>query len=210
MFVQGATNIMINNEGNLPISFLKTKTILINEQENIDIISGCKKADRKAQERLYNNFYRAMMTVCLRYAKNDEDAVEILNNGFFKVFKSIQWYDSSKASLYTWIRTIVVNSCLDFIKQKQRLEKVNELDPGVEVHIPPDVISKIETAELLELVRDLTPATRAVFNLYVIEGYRHKEIAQLLSISEGTSKWHLNEARKNLQQLINKSKAKIS
>ena len=80
----------------------------------------------------------------------------------------------------------------------------------MEVHIPPDVISKIETAELLELVRELTPATRAVFNLYVIEGYRHKEIAQLLSISEGTSKWHLNEARKNLQQLINKPKVKIS
>ena len=185
---------------------------MINQQENIEIISGCKNGDRKAQERLYKNFYRAMMTVCLRYTKNDEDAVEVLNNGFFKVFKNIQRYDSSKASPYTWIRTIVVNSCLDFIKQKQRLEKVNELDPGVEVHIPPDVISKIETAELLELVRDLTPATRAVFNLYVIEGYRHKEIAQLLSISEGTSKWHLNEARKNLQQLIliNKPKVKIS
>ena len=209
MFVQSDTK-MINNEGDLKVSFLKTKTLLIKEQENIEIISGCKSGDRKAQEKLYKNFYRAMMTVCLRYAKNDEDAVEILNNGFFKVFKNIQWYDSSKASLYTWIRTIVVNSCLDFIKQKQRLEKVNELNPGVEVHIPPDIISKIETAELLELVRELAPATRAVFNLYVIEGYRHKEIAKLLSISEGTSKWHLNEARKNLQQLINKSKVKIS
>ena len=201
---------MINKERDRKVSFLKTKTILINEQENIEIISGCKKADHKAQERLYKNFYRAMMSVCLRYTKNDEDAVEILNNGFFKVFKNIQGYDSSKASLYTWIRAIVVNSCLDFIKQKKRLEKVNELNPGVEVHIPPDVISKIETAELLELVRELTPATQAVFNLYVIEGYRHKEIAKLLSISEGTSKWHLNEARKNLQQLINNPKVKIS
>jgi len=183
---------------------------LSNEQENIDIINGCKKGDRKAQEKLYKNYYRAMMTVCLRYTKLDEDAVEVLNNGFLKVFKNIQRYDSLQASLYTWIRTIVINSCLDFVKQKQKLEKVNELNEDVEVHIAPEVISKMKTAELLEQVRKLTPATQAVFNLYVIEGFNHKEIAQLLNISIGTSKWHLSEARKNLQQLINEPKVKIS
>ena len=181
-----------------------------NEQENIDIISGCKKGDRKAQERLYKNYYRAMITVCLRYTKNDEDAVEVLNNGFLKVFRNIHRYESSQASLYTWIRTIVVNSCLDFIKQRQKLEKVNELNAETEVHIAPDVITKMKAAELLEQVRRLAPATQAVFNLYAIEGYSHKEIGQLLSISEGTSKWHLSEARKNLQQLINQPKVKIS
>lgn len=181
-----------------------------NEQENIDIINGCKKGDRKAQEKLYKNYYRAMITVCLRYTKNDEDAVEVLNNGFLKVFRNIQRYESSQASLYTWIRTIVVNSCLDFIKQKQKLEKVNELNEDTEVHIAPEIINKMKTAELLDQVRRLAPATQAVFNLYVIEGYSHKEIAQLLNISEGTSKWHLSEARKNLQQLINQPKVKIS
>jgi len=150
-----------------------------------------------------------MMGICLRYTKNDEDAVEVLNNGFLKVFKNIQRYDSSQASLYTWIRTIVINSCLDFIKQKQKLEKINELNGDAEVHIAPEVISKIKTAELLQQVRRLAPATQAVFNLYVIEGYNHKEIAQLLTISEGTSKWHLSEARKNLQQLINEPKVKF-
>lgn len=151
-----------------------------------------------------------MMSICLRYTKNDEDAVELLNNGFLKVFKNIQRYDSSQARLYTWIRTIVMNSCLDFVKQKQKLEKISELSEDVEIHIAPEVIGKIKTAELLEHVRRLTPATQAVFNLYVIEGYNHKEIAQLLNISEGTSKWHLSEARKILQQLINEPKAKIS
>jgi RNA polymerase sigma factor (sigma-70 family) len=183
---------------------------LNNEQENIDIISGCKKGDRKAQEKLYKSYYRAMMTVCLRYTKNDEDAVEVLNTGFLKVFGNIQRYDSMQASLYTWIRTIVINSCLDFIKQKQKLEKVSELSEDVEVHIDPEVVSKIKTAELLEQVRKLAPATQAAFNLYVIEGYNHKEIGQLLNISEGTSKWHLSEARKILQQLINEPKARIS
>lgn len=151
-----------------------------------------------------------MMTICLRYTKNDEDAVEVLNNGFLKVFRNIQRYDSTQASLYTWIRTIVVNSCLDFIKQKQKLEKVSELGAGTEVHIDPEVISKMKTLELLQQVRRLPPATQAVFNLYVIEGYNHKEIGRLLNITEGTSKWHLSEARKNLQQMIKEPKAKIS
>jgi RNA polymerase sigma factor (sigma-70 family) len=183
---------------------------LSNEQENIDIIRGCKKGDRKAQEKLYRNYYRAMITICLRYTKNEEDAVEVLNNGFLKVFRNIQVYESLQASLYTWIRTIVINSCLDFIKQKQKEERVNELSEDTEVHIAPEVISKISATELLDQVRKLAPATQAVFNLYVIEGYSHKEIAQLLNIREGTSKWHLSEARKNLQLLINQPKVKIS
>ena len=181
-----------------------------NEQENIDIISGCRKGDRKAQERLYKNYYRAMMGICLRYTKNDEDAVEVLNSAFLKVFKNIERYDSAQASLYTWIRTIVINGCLDFIKQKQKLEISDELNEGVEVQIHPEVFSKIKTAELLEQVRKLAPATQAVFNLYVMEGYNHKEIGVLLGISEGTSKWHLSEARKTLQQLIKEANIKIS
>jgi RNA polymerase sigma-70 factor (ECF subfamily) len=183
---------------------------LSNEQENIDIINGCKKGDRKAQERLYKNYYRAMVTVCLRYIENDRDAVEVLNNGFYKVFKNIKRYDPKQASLYTWIRTIIINSCLDFIKQKHKLEKISELNEDVEVHIPPEAISKIKTTELLQQVRRLPPATQAVFNLYVIEGYNHKEIGQLLNISEGTSKWHLSEARKTLQQFIKEPQVKIS
>lgn len=151
-----------------------------------------------------------MMGICLRYTKNDEDAVEVMNNGFLKVFKNIQRYESLQASLYTWIRTIIINSCLDFIKQKQKLETPDELSEEVEVHILPEVFSKMKTAELLQQVRRLAPATQAVFNLYVIEGYNHKEIGALLRISEGTSKWHLSEARKTLQQLIKEANIKIS
>jgi len=151
-----------------------------------------------------------MMTVCLRYTRNNEDAVEVLNNGFLRVLKNIRRYDSSQASLYTWIRTIVINSCLDFVKQKQKLEKMYELKEDVEVHIAPEVINKMKGAELLEQIRKLAPATQAVFNLYAIEGYNHKEIGQLLNISTGTSKWHLSEARRILQQLINEPRAKIS
>jgi RNA polymerase sigma factor (sigma-70 family) len=175
---------------------------LANEEEHINIIRGCKQNDRKAQEALYKAYYKAMVTICLRYTKNEEDAVEVLNNGFLKVFKNIQRYDPDQASLYTWIRTIVVNSCLDFIRKKNRIEQRYEFNEGIEVHVPAEAISRMKIGELLGLVRSLPPATAAVFNLYVIEGYNHKEIGSLLGISDGTSKWHLSEARKQLQLKI--------
>ena len=177
---------------------------MINENEDIDsIIVGCQNKDRKAQEQLYRKFYRAMMTLCLRYTKNETDALEVLNTGFYKVLKNINKYDSRQASVYTWIRTIIVNSCLDFIKTNGSKIEAGELDDVVNVHLPPYIISRMSANEILQLVRRLSPATQAVFNLYVIEGYNHKEIATLMKISEGTSKWHLSEARKKLQNMIN-------
>jgi RNA polymerase sigma factor (sigma-70 family) len=143
-----------------------------------------------------------MMALCMRYTKNENDAVEVLNTGFLKVFKSIQRYDPKQANLYTWIRTIVVNSCIDFIKQRARTMQHTELDEATEVRIDAEAINKIDVSRLLYLVRQLPPATQAVFNLYVMEGYNHKDIGKLLAISEGTSKWHLSEARKSLQQMI--------
>lgn len=170
--------------------------------EEQQIINVCKKHDRKAQEQLYKSYYKAMMTLCVRYMKNDADAVEVLNTGFLKVFKNIDRYECKQASLYTWIRTIVINSCLDFIKAKQKMEQPKELAFACEVHVPAEVIGKMKATELLQLVRTLPPATQTVFNLYIMEGYNHREIGQLLNISEGTSKWHLSEARKQLQKMI--------
>jgi RNA polymerase sigma factor (sigma-70 family) len=178
---------------------------LLNEQENINqIISGCKNKDRRAQELLYRNFYRAMMTICVRYTQNEADAIEVLNTGFYKVYENIHTYDARKATLYTWIRTIVINSCLNFVKARNAKSVWKELDQAASVHLPPDVFAKMSSAEILRLVRQLPPATQAVFNLYVMEGFSHKEIAQMLGISDGTSKWHLSEARRTLQNLITK------
>lgn len=171
------------------------------EAEQRKLIDGCRKGSRGAQEALYKAYYSAMVRICLYYTKSSADAVDVLNNGFLKVFQNIRRYEPGQGSLYTWIRTLVVHSCLDFIRKKTREEKYCELN-GVEVTVPADVVSKMKTADLLDLVRSLPPATAAVFNLYAIEGYSHKEIADVLQISTGTSKWHLNEARKQLQQKI--------
>ena len=139
------------------------------------------------------------MSLCLRYTKNEEDALEVLNTGFLKIFRNIERYDATKAGLFTWMRTIIVNSCIDFMKSKQKHQQIGKLDKADEVEIPPEAVSKMNSVELLGLIRALPPATQAVFNLYVTEGYNHKEIGKLMNISEGTSKWHLSEARKILQ-----------
>ncbi len=183
---------------------------MISGDEDINnIISGCITNDRQAQEKLYKAYYRAMINLCLRYTKNNSDAVEVLNNGFLKVFKNIQRFDAAKATVYTWIRKIVINSCLDFIQAKQSLKRHHEIIEEQQIHIPAEIIQKMDATELLQLVRQLPPATRAVFNLFIVEGYSHKEIAALLTISEGTSKWHLSDARKQLQQMIQKQDVNI-
>lgn len=142
-----------------------------------------------------------MASLCLRYTRNEEDAIEVLHDGFLKVYRNIQHYDSGKASLYTWIRKIMINSAIDFIRKRDKFSQV-ELEKAEEPGIDPDAVSRMSAQELLRLVQHLSPATQAVFNLYVVEGYNHREIAELLGISEGTSKWHLSEARRKLQSLL--------
>lgn len=169
---------------------------------DIELISGCLVNDRQAQERLYKQFYGPMTSICMRYTRNEEDAIEVLHNGFLKVFKNIHTYDSGKASLYTWIRTIVVHSAIDFLRQKERNFSSVDIERVAEPEIDSEVIQKMKAEEILKLVRKLPQATQAVFNLYVVDGYTHKEIGKLLGISEGTSKWHLSESRRQLQKLL--------
>ncbi len=167
-----------------------------------EVIEGCKNDDRNAQERLYRSYYRAMMNLCLRYTKNESDAMEALNSGFYKVFKNIGRYEPQKAALYTWISVIIIHSCIDLIKRNEKVRNGYNITKAPEIVINPDVISKMGEADLLRIIRELPPVMQTVFNLFIIEGYSHKEIGGLLGISEGTSKWHLSEARKKLQTLI--------
>jgi len=185
---------------------------LNNEAKHIDlIIEGCKSGERRAQEQLYMYFYDAMMNLCLRYTKSEADAGDVLNAGFLRIFKSIHQFDAAKASMYTWVRTIVTNCCLYHLKAKQKKIDTYELNDAADsLYVQPAVDLKISDQEILDLVRGLPPATQAVFNLYVIDGYDHKEIATLLEISEGTSKWHLSDARKKLKHQLLEKQANTS
>lgn len=173
--------------------------------EDIDtIIEGCKNNNLLAQEKLYRSFYRVMMNLCLRYTKNEFDALEVLNTGFYKVYKNIEKYNAVKGSLNAWISTIIINSCLDFIKSQKNVFKAEGLQQVAIVQEQPVVFTNISTTEILHMLQKLPPATQAVFNLYIIEGYNHAEIGKMLGISDGTSKWHLSDARKRMQKMIKK------
>ena len=142
------------------------------------------------------------MSICLRYTKNQQDAMDVLQNGFLKVFKSINTYKPELASLYTWIRAIMVNAAIDFIRKRDKLHSYIELDAAELPIMAVDILEKFEAQELLALIQRLPPATQLVFNLYVVDGFNHREISSMCDISEGTSKWHLSEARKLLKQFI--------
>ena len=113
------------------------------------------------------------MNLCLRYTKNETEALEVLNTGFYKVYKNIHRYNAAKATLYTWIRTIIINSCLDFIKAKQVNPKQESWTRRPMYMCRLLLFQRCLPSEILQLVRQLPPATQAVFNLYVMEGYNH-------------------------------------
>ena len=143
------------------------------------------------------------MSLCLRYLRDRNDAVEVLNDAFLKVFRQLSRYDPARAVLYTWMRTIVINTALDTLR-KQKAIRDREMLPDKEEEpgIDNEALSKLSGDELLEMIRRLPITTRLVFNLYVVDGYAHREIAAMLSMSEGTSRWHLNDARRQLKTII--------
>jgi RNA polymerase sigma-70 factor (ECF subfamily) len=167
------------------------------------LIRGCLKNNRKAQEEMYKRFYPAMMGICIRYTRNEHDAVEVLNDGFLKAFLHIDQYDVTKATFYTWLRRIMLNTAIDLGRRQEGYHQKGILSGEQEEGIENEAIQKLRGEDLLKMIRQLPAATRLVFNLYTIEGFNHREIASMLEISEGTSRWHLSEARQKLKLIIN-------
>lgn len=166
-----------------------------------ELINGCVKEDRLAQKRLYEKFFGKMMGVCMRYASHREQATEMLNIAFLKVFQNIKAFAETGGNLEAWIYRIVVNTCIDFLRKEMRHQH-QELEKTVYVEDTSDIISDMSAEKILELVNRLSPAYRTVFNMYVMEGYTHVEIGRKLGISEGTSKSNLAKARARLQEMI--------
>jgi RNA polymerase sigma-70 factor (ECF subfamily) len=167
------------------------------------LIKGCIAGDRASQAKLYNLYARKMMGVCLWYARNREEAEEILQDGFMRVFTYINKF-SGGGSFEGWIRTTMVSAALSKYRNKSyHLRPVVQFDSqSHEVAEEPLFASQYDEKELVKLVQTLTPAYRMVFNLYVFEGMKHREIAEALKISEGTSKSNLADARRILQEAL--------
>ena len=154
---------------------------------------------------MYRQLYGFAMTIALRYAIDEHEAADILGHAFVKMFRSIHSYDKTKGNFHGWLKRIVINESLDHIRQRSQFSNL-EPDTAEEPYVNNSIIERTDAAAILALIRQLPRATHAVFVLYAIDGFTHKEIAAQLNISEGTSKWHLSEARRILRQKINASK----
>lgn len=167
-----------------------------------ELIQGCMRNQRSAQEKLYHMFYAKMMGVVKRYIDQQEQAEEVLNNGYLRAFQKIDQY-TFQGSFEGWLRKIVFHAVSDYVKQNIKYsEKVVLVEKDQLIH--KDHADRLYYNQLLEMVQSLPDATRSVFNMYVMEGFSHKEIGKMLGISEGTSKWHLSEGRRILKEKIEK------
>ena len=171
--------------------------------DEIDLIRGCIEGNRRMQEALYNRFSPRMYAVCLRYAGNAEEAEDILQEGFIKIFKKLDTF-RSEGSFEGWIRRIFVNTAIEHFRRKRYLQTVSEKEENTIEGKDISVLDKMAAKDIMALIKELSPGYRTVFNMYVVEGYTHKEIADMLGISEGTSKSQLSRAKVILQGLVKK------
>lgn len=174
-----------------------------------DLIGGCIKGDPKMQRELYDRFSSKMYGVCLRYMKNSPDADDVLQEGFIKVYKNLPKF-RGEGSFEGWIRRIFINTCIEHFRKKKESYKLSETYDNT---LEADDINALDTLavkDLLNIVNELAPGYRMVFNLYVVEGMSHKEIGDLLGISEGTSKSQLARAKGTLKKILETRYNKIN
>jgi len=167
------------------------------------IIKGCLEGNRRDQELLYRRHSAKLYAVCLQYSGNEEEARDILQEGFIKIFENLVNY-KHEGSFEGWMRRITVNTALEKFRSKHNLYRVDDIDLIPEQDAEPDNedYAGLEANDLLTIIMELPPKYRMVFNLYAIEGYSHKEIAGMINISEGTSKSNLSRARAILQRRV--------
>jgi RNA polymerase sigma-70 factor (ECF subfamily) len=168
-----------------------------------DLINGCIEGNRVMQEELYRRLSPKMYAVCLRYATNTEEAQDILQEGFIKVFKKLGSFRGD-GSFEGWVRRIFVNTAIEHFRRRRYLQPVTEKEENSIEGKHLSALDDLAEKDILALIQQLSPGYKTVFNLYVIEGYSHKEIGDLLGISEGTSKSQLSRAKVILQEMVKK------
>ena len=174
----------------------------------IDLITACIRKERKAQYELYKLVFRYLMSICIRYTHSYEEASEALNTGFLKILNNMEKYRAD-VPFKAWIRKVMINVLVDEYRKKKKEKENNKvaldhIDQTTLVDIN-DAITKMDAERIHRLIMELPPVGQKVFNLFVIDGFEHKEIANMLGISEGTSKWHLHNSREQLKEKLAKA-----
>jgi len=177
------------------------KKSFFNENDLQSIIVACLDGNSQAQKALINMFLSYARTVCFPYVSNKEEAEEVINDGFLKILNNLHKYDHSRP-FKAWFKSIFINTAIDHYRRTSKNNHQVNIDYVEVEYDGVDIVSKISADEILALVQKLPASYRLVFNLYVIEGYTHREIAEILNIKEGTSKSNLQDARRKLQSMI--------
>lgn len=168
-------------------------------------VSACREGNARAQRKLFKYFYSMAMQICMRYAGSTDEAADMLNEGFLKVFSNLDKYEST-GSFEAWLKRVVSNAALDYRRRYVQQVELVELDGLPDMQIADysvnDAVANISSQELIGLIQTLPPVTRTVFNMFVFEGFSHREIAGEMGITENTSAWHVNSARSKLKELI--------
>lgn len=179
-------------------------TVEVNRKSEQELIKGVLSGDRVSQKELYQKYFGHMVGTTLRYTRSKEEAYEVLNDAFMQVFKSIGSY-RGKGQLSGWIYKIVLNTTYSYARKNYKIKEINsELQPHVAI-VENDAISNLGLTVIYDQIQKLPDSHRTVFSMYVLDGLKHKEIAEKLNISVGTSKWYLATARTQLQQLLKQS-----
>jgi len=166
------------------------------------LINGCVNGNREAQKALYEKYSRKMMAVCLRYVKNTEDARDVMQEGFVKLFSNLPKYKSS-GSFDSWVYKIFANSALEFIRRNHLLSYTDDFDDYDDIDEPDEAsVWDVPPEVVMDSIRSLPDGFRTIFNMYAVDGYSHKEIAEKLKITESTSRSQYMRARKMLQKMI--------
>ena len=171
------------------------------ESELQQHIENCRSGNRTSQERIFGQFRNYALTVCSRYAATHEEAKEVLNDAFFKIFTKIDRYNPAM-SFKGWLHRIVVNTAIDRYRTRINQPRHEEISRAESVEIELEVVEQLTREEIFKMVQHLSPAYRTVFNLYVVDQFTHPEIANLLGITEGASKSNLSKARQHLKRML--------
>ncbi|HQQ94019.1 MAG TPA: RNA polymerase sigma factor [Bacteroidia bacterium] len=178
-----------------------------------ELIASCINGERKAEYQLYKLTFSYLMSICIRYTRNEDKAKEVLNQGFYKVLVNLKHYKTD-SPFKPWIRKIMINTLInEFNKEQAHHRNIQYVEDYFETENYSELnacLSRADTEEIYSFIARLAPASRQVFNLYYIDGYKHKEIAEMMNISEGTSKWHLNAAREKLKELLKKNELTLN
>ena len=187
---------------------MKSDQHLLSADELTYHLGACAINKRESQKVIYNSFYGYAMAICDRYTNNEEDALEILNDGFLKVFREIHHYSPAYSDVVSsfkgWLRKIMVYTAIDHFRKYHKHKMVTDID-AVIMQVPSggeDAVDKLSYEEIIRGIQELSPGYRTVLNLFIIEGLSHEEIASQLGISTGTSKSNLSKARRQLQKIL--------